>query len=168
MTPVPAQSIAAVPTSITGLDLIVLLLLLHGWVVAVGIAAWSEGSGIDWVDQRVDVGTRSLALLWLVGTVVAWYPFATGEYPTVLEGRTRLIFVLSFSGLVLIWAGFYFLGAALTTLRSAVAIRRATEIDAGRETQFRRHSLETIAVCGLAAVGSTGAGFWLLWTLAGH
>lgn len=120
-------------SSITGLDLLALLLLLHVWFVGVGLAAYSESSGLPW-SQRIDLGIRQYALLTLLATVVAWLPFALGDtYPVPLggsRGERRLAIVLLVGGFAAVWSGFYYAGGAVTALRSYAAVRRTAVVDA--------------------------------------
>ena len=65
---------AALLKSITGVDAVALLLLLHVWLIAVLPTYYQDGPfvlGIDWADRQIDLSWRSLAVLWLVATVVA-------------------------------------------------------------------------------------------------
>ncbi|SDK73818.1 GIDE domain-containing protein [Natronorubrum texcoconense] len=130
--PVPSSDVLAY-SSITGLDLLALLLLLHVWLVGVGLAAYSERSGLPW-SQRIDLGIRQYALLALLATVVAWLPFALGDtYPIALGGarsERRLAIVLLIGSFAAVWAGFYYAGGAVTSLRSYAAVRRTPVVDA--------------------------------------
>lgn len=121
-------------SSITGLDLLALLLCLHVWFVGVGLAAYTDRSGLPW-SHRIELGIRAYALLTLLATVVIWLPFAVGgTYPVLLggsRGERRLAILLSVGGAGAVWAGFYYAGGALTALRSYGAIRRTPVVDAG-------------------------------------
>lgn len=158
--------------SITGLDFVALLLLLHVWLIAVLLTYYQDGPfdlGIDWADRRIDLNWRSLAVLWLAATVVAWLPFALGEYPW----PSRPTLFLAVGGGAMVWGGFYFLGGLVATLRSYAAIaagESAPEVGVAAESGSRVHRdhLETIAGCALATAALTGGGVWLLWALAGH
>ncbi|WP_440764848.1 GIDE domain-containing protein [Natronorubrum sp. DTA7] len=129
---VPSSGVAAY-SSITGLDLLALLLLLHVWLVGVGLAAYSESSGLPW-SRRIDLGIRQYASIALLATVVAWLPFALGgTYPVALGGarsERRLAIVLLVGSFAAVWAGFYYAGGAVTTLRTYAAVRRTPVVDA--------------------------------------
>ena len=129
---VPSSGVAAY-SSITGLDLLALLLLLHVWFVGVGLAAYSERSGLPW-SQRIDLSIRQYAFLALLATVVTWLPFALGgTFPVALGGarsERRLAIVLLVGSFAAVWAGFYYAGGAVTTLRSYAAVRRTPVVDA--------------------------------------
>ncbi|QCW02208.1 GIDE domain-containing protein [Natrinema pallidum] len=126
----------ATAAAISGLDLVVLLGLLHVWGLVVGIDAANDDvlSGLDWTRHRLHVGTRLYALLMLGATVVVWLPFAVGSYPFFgtgpVGGSRRVIVPIAVGGL-LVGSGWYFVGGLLTTLRSYVTLRRATVTDAG-------------------------------------
>ncbi|AFO56054.1 MULTISPECIES: GIDE domain-containing protein [unclassified Natrinema] len=137
MASLTASAIGTVTAAaISGLDLVVLLGLLHVWGLVVGIDAANDNvlSGLDWARRRFHVGTRLYALLMLGATVVVWLPFAVGSYPFFgagpVGGSQRVIVPIAVGGL-LVGSGWYFLGGLLTTLRSYVSLRRATVTDAG-------------------------------------
>ncbi|WP_222918772.1 E3 ubiquitin ligase family protein [Natrinema sp. SYSU A 869] len=137
MGPLAATAIGATSASaITGLDLAVLLLLLHVWGFVVGVDVYNDdaASGLDWATRRIHVGTRPYAVLMLVATVIVWLPFAVGSYPFLGNapiGRSRGVVVPVAVGGLLVGSGFYFLGGLLTTLRSYATLRRATSTAPG-------------------------------------
>ncbi|NUC71829.1 hypothetical protein HTZ84_05800 [Haloterrigena sp. SYSU A558-1] len=80
----------AARSSVTGLDLLALALLLHGWFVGVGIAVCTDGSGLP-LSRRIDMGWRAFTLWTFLGTVAVWLPFALGSLSNavaLLGGRS--------------------------------------------------------------------------------
>lgn len=136
MSPLTADPVGpALASAVTGLDLVALLLLLHVWVVVVGLTAATDSrSGIDWADRRIHLRLWQYAILTLAATVLVWLPFAVGTYPFLENspfGSGRSPVVLVAVGGVLVGGGCYFFGGFLTALRSLVALRLAERVDAG-------------------------------------
>ncbi|ELZ17309.1 hypothetical protein C477_13800 [Haloterrigena salina JCM 13891] len=121
----------AARSSVTGLDLLALALLLHGWFVGVGIAVCTDGSGLP-LSRRIDMGWRAFALWTFLGTVAVWLPFAFGSLSNAvaLLGGRRGAFLLALVAAP-VWIGSYYLGGAVTTLRSYLRVRRTPVTDAG-------------------------------------
>lgn len=132
-----AASLTVLPAAtITGVDVLVLLLLLHLWLLAVGLAVWNDAAqtGVAWVDQRIHMSTRLYGVLMLLAVVVVWLPFALGGYPIGPGnpfGRSRTVLVPVAAGGLLVGIGFYFLGGVLTNVRSYLALRLTDPVDAG-------------------------------------
>ncbi|SDR10641.1 GIDE domain-containing protein [Natronobacterium texcoconense] len=124
---------------VTGFDAVALALLLHVWLVVVGLAVWNDDArtGVAWVDRRVHVSTRLYATLLFLAVLAVWLPFAVGQYPVGPAnpfGRSRTAFGTFVIAGLLVGVGFYFLGGVVTNLRSYVAFRRSTPTDAGEVT----------------------------------
>ncbi|THE63328.1 hypothetical protein D8Y22_18675 [Salinadaptatus halalkaliphilus] len=121
--------------TITGLDIIALVLLLHVWVLVAGLATWQDDArtGVEWVDRRVHMSPRLYGALMLLAVLVVWLPFAVGQFPIggdgVLRRRRSVLFVFTAGGL-LVGAGFYFLGGVLTNLRLFLTVSRTEPVDA--------------------------------------
>lgn len=183
--------------TIAGVDVLVLLLLLHGWLIVVGIAAYADdaSSGVRWVDRRVSLSVRLYATFMLAATVVVWLPFALGEYPLRQEAvswgdyavsvrRSRTIVLIASVAAVCVGAGFYCLGGLATTLRLYVGFRRAgpshlesaenvplgfaAAVETGDEERLERYFWTTIVGCAVVAVTLIGFGGWMLLVLGGH
>ncbi|AFZ74155.1 GIDE domain-containing protein [Natronobacterium gregoryi] len=120
---------------VTGFDAVALVLLLHVWLVVVGLAVWNDDArtGMAWVDRRIHLSTRLYATLLFLAVLAVWVPFAVGQYPIGPAnpfGRNRTVVVAFGVAGLLVGAGFYFLGGVVTNLRSYVTFRRSTPTDA--------------------------------------
>ncbi|AEH35441.1 GIDE domain-containing protein [Halopiger xanaduensis] len=130
-------SLTVLPAAaISGVDVLVLLLLLHLWLLVVGLAVWNDEAqtGVAWVDQRIHMSNRLYGLLLFLATVVVWLPFALGGYPFGANspfGRSRTVLIPIGAGGLLVGTGFYFLGGVLTNVRSYLAFRLTDPVDAG-------------------------------------
>lgn len=122
-------------SSVTGLDLVALLFLLHVWAAVVAIATYANGpeSGVRLAGRRVSIGSRLYAAVTLLATIVVWLPFAAGEYPFWPgedgTGTVQGIFFATVLAAAAVGAGFYFLGGALSTAGSALGLRRTGPTD---------------------------------------
>ncbi|RKD94886.1 GIDE domain-containing protein [Halopiger aswanensis] len=128
LTPLPAATI-------TGIDVLVLLLLLHLWLLVVGLAVWNDEAqtGVAWVDQRIHMSNRLYGALMFLAVVVVWLPFTLGGYPFGANnpfGRSRTVLIPVAAGGLLVGSGFYFLGGVITNVRSYLAFRLTDPVDA--------------------------------------
>ncbi|MDQ2051928.1 GIDE domain-containing protein [Natronolimnohabitans sp. A-GB9] len=126
-------------TIVTGLDIVVLVLLLHVWLLVVGLAAWNDDArtGVRWIDRRIHMSTRLYGTMMLLAVLAVWAPFAVGQYPigpTNPFGHSRTAFGTVVIAGLLVGTGFYFLGGVVTNLRSYVAFRRSRPTSAGAVT----------------------------------
>ena len=119
-----------------GPALLALVLLLHVWLLVVGLAYWQDSAktGIAWIDRRVHVSPRLYAVLMLAATVVVWLSLLVPGTPLdseLLPRRARGgLFVFAVGGL-LVGAGFYLFGGVLTNLRPYFRLRRTKPTVAG-------------------------------------
>lgn len=113
-----------------------LVLLLHVWLVVVGLAYWQDSAktGITWIDRRVHMSPRLYAVLMLAATVVVWLSLLVPGQPVqseLLPRRARnALFVFAVGGL-LVGAGFYLVGGVLTNLQPYIRLHRTNPTDAG-------------------------------------
>ncbi|SFC47874.1 E3 Ubiquitin ligase [Halobiforma haloterrestris] len=131
----PATATAAATDAITGLDLAVLALLAHVWLLVVGLAVWNDDAqtGLDWLDRRVDLDPRLYAVAMGVATLLTWLPFALGRYPVGPGnpfGRSRTALGVIVAGGLLVGTGCYLLAGAGTNVRSYLAVRRSRPVEA--------------------------------------
>ncbi|ELY94223.1 outer membrane autotransporter barrel [Natrialba hulunbeirensis JCM 10989] len=120
--------------TITGLDLVALVLLGHIWAVFVALAVHAETadpdpeSGARWAGRRFALGTRQYAGALLLATVVVWLPFAVGDYPfwpaTADSGTVRGAFFATVLGGIAIGGGVYLLAGGIVAAVTSYRLRR--------------------------------------------
>ncbi|OIB56494.1 GIDE domain-containing protein [Natrialba sp. SSL1] len=121
-------------STITGLDLVALVLLGHIWAVFVALAIHADNadpdpeSGARWAGRRFSLGTRLYAGTLLVATLVVWLPFAVGGYPFWPEaadsGTARGAFFATALGGIAIGGGFYLLAGGVVAAVTSYRLRQ--------------------------------------------
>lgn len=120
--------------TITGLDLLALVLLGHIWAVVVALAIHANNadpdpeSGARWAGRRFSLGMRLYAGTLLLATVVVWLPFAVGGYPFWPEaadsGTARGAFFATALGGIAIGGGFYLLAGGVVAAVTSYRLRQ--------------------------------------------